>query len=101
MENWPTSNSDRPAFLWTPEALEAPKYSGLEDYFIWRKKLFHVKTKLGPERIAPEWWIDDNNWRSGVRDYWRVRCNNGQFLWLFYAHGGQLPGGWFCHGQFG
>ena len=21
MENWPTSNSDRPAFLWTPEAL--------------------------------------------------------------------------------
>ena len=69
--------------------------------FYLAEKIIHVKTKLGPERIAPEWLIDDNNWRSGVRDYWRVRCNNGQFLWLFYAHGGQLPGGWFCHGQFG
>ena len=101
MKNWPILNSDRPAFLWPPEALEVPKHSKLEDHFIWRKKLLRVKTKLGPERIAPEWWIDDNNWQNGVRDYWQVRCNNGQFLWLFYAHGGQLPGGWFCHGQFG
>ena len=32
---------------------------------------------------------------------WQVRCNDGEFLWLFYAHGAQLPGGWFCHGKFG
>ena len=101
MKSWPTSNRNRPSFLWPPEALEVPKHSRLEDHFIWRKKLYQVKTKLGPERIAPEWWIEDNNWRSGVRDYWQVRCNNGEFLWLFYAHGAQLPGGWFCHGKFG
>ena len=99
--NWPTSSCNRPSFLWPPEALEGPKDSRLEDHFIWRKKLFHVKTKLGPERIAPEWWIEDNNWRSGVRDYWQVHCDDGQFLWLFYAYGAQLPGGWFCHGKFG
>ena len=101
MKSWPTSNRNRPSFLWPPEALEVPKHSRLEDHFIWRKKLYQVKTKLGPERIAPEWWIEDNNWRSGVRDYWQVRCNDGEFLWLFYAHGAQLPGGWFCHGKFG
>ena len=101
MKSWPTSNRNRPSFLWPPEALEVPEHSRLEDHFIWRKKLYQVKTKLGPERIAPEWWIEDNNWRSGVRDYWQVRCNNGEFLWLFYAHGAQLPGGWFCHGKFG
>ena len=101
MGNWPTSSCNRPSFLWPPEALEVPTNSRLEDHFIWRKKLFHVKTKLGPERIAPEWWIEDNNWRSGVRDYWQVHCDDGQFLWLFYAYGAQLPGGWFCHGKFG
>ena len=99
--SWPTSSCNRPSFLWPPEALEAPKNSRLQDHFIWRKKLFHVKTKLGPERIAPEWWIEDNNWRSGVRDYWQVYCDDGQFLWLFYAYGAQLPAGWFCHGKFG
>ena len=99
--SWPTSSCNRPSFLWPPEALEAPKNSRLQDHFIWRKKLFHVKTKFGPERIAPEWWIEDNNWRSGVRDYWQVYCDDGQFLWLFYAYGAQLPAGWFCHGKFG
>jgi protein ImuB len=56
---------------------------------------------MGPERIAPEWWLDDPNWRSGVRDYWRVETETGERLWLFYAHGGAVSGGWFCQGDFG
>jgi hypothetical protein len=55
----------------------------------------------GPERIAPEWWLDDPDWRSGPRDYWRVVTDTGDRLWLFFAHGADLSPGWFCHGRFG
>jgi protein ImuB len=55
---------------------------------------------MGPERLSPEWWLDDPNWRSGVRDYWRLETENGTRLWLFYAHGGESSGGWFCQGVF-
>ena len=51
----------------------------------------------GPERIAPEWWLDDAGWRSGVRDYWRVQTRQGRRLWLF--HTPQNPG-WFVQGEF-
>lgn len=51
----------------------------------------------GPERIAPEWWLEDENWRSGVRDYWRVETRQGRRLWLF--HTPQQPG-WFVQGEF-
>jgi protein ImuB len=54
----------------------------------------------GPERIAPEWWLDDPDWRTGQRDYWRVTTDLGDKLWLYYAHGGTLSAGWFCHGAF-
>jgi protein ImuB len=55
---------------------------------------------MGPERLSPEWWLDDPNWRSGVRDYWRLETENGTRLWLFYAHGSESSGGWFCQGVF-
>jgi protein ImuB len=51
----------------------------------------------GPERIAPEWWLSDENWRNGVRDYWHVETRQGRRLWLFYTP--QNPG-WFVHGEF-
>jgi protein ImuB len=48
----------------------------------------------------PEWWLDSPDWRSGARDYWRVETAAGERLWLFYAHGGEVSGGWFCQGVF-
>ena len=69
--------------------------------FRWRRREWVTRVAVGPERIAPEWWLDRPEWRSGPRDYWRVETEEGQRLWLFYAHGGDLSGGWFCHGQFG
>ncbi|MFV0334880.1 MAG: DNA polymerase Y family protein, partial [Tropicimonas sp.] len=48
-------------------------------------------------RIAPEWWLDDENWRSGPRDYWRVETTQGRRLWLFSTP--QNPG-WFVQGEF-
>ena len=65
-----------------------------------RGRKLKIRTAKGPERIAPEWWLDDPNWRSGVRDYWQVTCEEGDVLWLFYAHGATMSAGWFCQGSF-
>ena len=51
----------------------------------------------GPERIAPEWWLEDDAWRSGIRDYWQVETRQGRRLWLY--HTPQAPG-WFVQGEF-
>ena len=59
-----------------------------------------IGARIGLERIAPEWWLEDPNWCSGVRDYWQVSCAEGDQLWLFFAHGATISGGWFCHGSF-
>ncbi|MGB8621560.1 MAG: DNA polymerase Y family protein, partial [Paracoccaceae bacterium] len=61
---------------------------------------FAAISATGPERIAPEWWLDEPDWRSGVRDYWRVETDRGDRLWLYYAYGAALSAGWFCHGRF-
>ena len=69
-------------------------------HFRWRRQDKTLRMAAGPERILPEWWFDHPEWRSGPRDYWRAETAEGDRLWLFYAHGGELPGGWFCHGRF-
>ena len=70
------------------------------DVFRWRGRDFRLATAVGPERLSPEWWLDDPNWRSGVRDYWRLETDRGARLWLYYAHGGTMSSGWFCQGEF-
>jgi protein ImuB len=90
----------RPLLLWRPEPLQAPESPRLPQSFRWRGRDFAPLGATGPERIAPEWWLDDPDWRSGARDYWRVETDKGDRLWLFYAHGGAISGGWFCHGAF-
>ena len=97
---WPAPPVPRPAILIRPEPLRAPDRPALPDSFGWRGATHVPAAATGPERIAPEWWLDDPEWRSGVRDYWRVETAAGARLWLFYAHGGALSGGWFCHGIF-
>jgi len=68
--------------------------------FRWRRRDLTTRAATGPERIAPEWWLDDPDWRSGVRDYWQVETADGLRLWLFHAHGAEMSAGWFCHGVF-
>lgn len=98
---WPTPPVPRPLVLHRPEALEAPADPTPPAAFRWRRQALRTRVATGPERIAPEWWLDDPAWRSGPRDYWRVDTDRGDRLWLFYAHGGEASGGWFCHGVFG
>lgn len=86
----------RPLRLFPPEAL-AVSGSAPPARFRWRAMQLHTLRATGPERIAPEWWLDDPAWRSGLRDYWRIETRQGRRLWLF--HTPQTPG-WFVQGEF-
>ncbi|SDK54550.1 Y-family DNA polymerase [Aliiruegeria lutimaris] len=94
----------RPLLLFRPEPVhvEAAPSQPVRppESFRWRRRYFEIIGATGPERIAPEWWLDEPEWRSGTRDYWRVEVGSGERLWLFYAHGGSMSAGWFCQGSF-
>ena len=98
---WPAASRPRPLSLFRPEPVTAPDRPDPPATFRWRGRSFETRTAHGPERIAPEWWLDDPHWRSGVRDYWRITTLQGARIWLFYAHGGAMSGGWFAQGDFG
>ncbi|MBJ3763270.1 DNA polymerase Y family protein [Maribius pontilimi] len=99
--HWPAAPTPRPVFLWPSEPVNAPATPVLAASFRWRGRDLRVATREGPERIAPEWWFDDPEWRSGLRDYWRVGCASGDCLWMYYAHGADISPGWYCQGSFG
>ena len=98
--DWPAAPAPRPLLLHRPEPVSAPDEPGVPLQFRWRRRDLVTATASGPERIAPEWWLDDPDWRTGLRDYWRLETTNGERLWLYYAHGGAISGGWFCQGSF-
>ena len=86
----------RPLCLFAPEAITAhgPRPPAR---FRWRRMSLTTGRATGPERIAPEWWMADDNWHSGLRDYWKIDTKEGRRLWLFYTP--QNPG-WFVQGEF-
>ncbi|MEL6689240.1 MAG: DNA polymerase Y family protein [Pseudomonadota bacterium] len=98
--DWPRDTPPRPLTLFPVELVEAPEAPSLPASFKWRGRWMTTKAARGPERIAPEWWLDERPWRTGTRDYWQVDTHEGVRLWLYFAHGGAQTGGWFCHGQF-
>jgi protein ImuB len=97
---WPAPPAPRPLLIWRPEPVSAPDRPRLAAEFRWRGRPHRLAAARGPERIAPEWWLDEPDWRSGVRDYWHVVTEAGEALWLFYAHGAAKSSGWFCQGRF-
>ena len=97
--SWP-GGAARPVTLWSPEPVHARACRDLPLTFRWRGQDHQTVRATGPERIAPEWWLDDPAWRSGVRDYWRVDTDSGRRLWMFFAHGAAMSAGWFCQGDF-
>lgn len=86
----------RPISLFPPEPIAGYGHRP-PNQFRWRRMALTTARATGPERIAPEWWLHDENWRSGVRDYWFVETRQGRRLWLFYTP--QNPG-WFVQGEF-
>jgi protein ImuB len=98
--DWPAPPAPRPLLLWRPEPVTAPETPHPPARFRWRRRNLALACAQGPERIAPEWWLDEPDWRSGTRDYWIVTTTCGTRLWLFFAHGASMSRGWFCHGSF-
>lgn len=92
---WPIPH-DRPLSLFPPEPLN---WEGTHPprRFLWRKQSLTATAAHGPERLTPEWWLDDPAWRSGLRDYWRIETTQGLRLWVFHT---PQPGGWAVHGVF-
>ncbi len=99
--DWPVPRTPRPLLMFVPEPVHPQAAGRPPERFRWRRRDFTTRHAIGPERIAPEWWLDDPAWRTGTRDYWRVITESGEHLWLFQALGGGKTGGWFMHGDFG
>lgn len=93
--DWPTTPS-RPLVLFPPEPI-AGQGRRPPQRFRWRGQDWRVTSVSGPERISPEWWLDDPAWRSGIRDYWQVQTEQGARLWLFHT---PQSSGWSVHGTF-
>ncbi|MBB5224113.1 protein ImuB [Amaricoccus macauensis] len=97
---WPPSGRTRPPLLFPPEPITPTDDGTPPGRFIWRRRPRQRAAAWGPERLAPEWWLDDPAWRSGPRDYWRVETEEGVRLWLYAALGGEATAGWFAQGVF-
>jgi protein ImuB len=69
--------------------------------FRWRGVWHDVARAEGPERIAMEWWRDENN-RTLTRDYFRIESREGLRVWLYreglFSQGEATR--WFMHGVF-
>lgn len=97
---WPAPSAPRPLVIFRPEPVDAPDHPEVPTTFRWRRRTFTLRMAAGPERLQPEWWLEDPDWRSGARDYWRVEATGGERLWLFYGRGGAVMDGWYCEGVF-
>lgn len=101
---------ERPIHLFAPpERIEAT--AGIPDgppvQFTWRRVLHRVARAEGPERIAPEWWLEGAG-AGGLasdglltRDYFRIEDGDGYRFWLFrQGLYGETEPRWFLHGIF-
>ncbi|MDM7932325.1 DNA polymerase Y family protein [Tabrizicola sp.] len=97
---WPAPSAPRPLLLFRPEPVDAPALREPPARFRWRRREFALRMAVGPERLQPEWWLEDPDWRGGMRDYWRIEVEGGARLWLFFGQGGAVTDGWYCEGVF-
>jgi protein ImuB len=92
----PRRGPPRPAIIFAPE-LVSDVSGNPPTRFRWRRMHLTTQRAIGPERITPEWWLDDPAWRTGLRDYWCIQTQQGPRLWLF--HTPQSPR-WCVQGEF-
>ncbi|SFH77002.1 Y-family DNA polymerase [Albimonas pacifica] len=104
-EPWPAPPGPRPILMLRPEPIRILEPGRPPPLFRWRRLERRVVFAEGPERISPEWWLDDPDWRDGPRDYWRIETARGERIWLFQtasraavARGEQWT--WFVQGLF-
>ncbi|WP_167507750.1 Y-family DNA polymerase [Rhizobium glycinendophyticum] len=70
--------------------------------FRWRRVQRRITRAEGPERLAPEWWVDGEN--AEPRDYFRIEDTIGQRYWLYrkglYERETENRPTWFLQGMF-
>ena len=75
--------------------------------FRWGRTQHRIVRADGPERIGPEWWLEDQphdaaSHERKSRDYFRVEDTDGRRFWVYreglYKPG--LPPRWYLHGEF-
>jgi protein ImuB len=87
-----------------PEPIEtvAEVPDGPPTRFRWRQVSHDVAAAEGPERVAMEWWRDEQG-RALTRDYFHVESTQGARVWLYreglYTRETSQPR-WFVHGLF-
>jgi protein ImuB len=66
--------------------------------FRYKNKLHKIIKADGPERIEPEWWLQE----GPHRDYYCVEDDGGCRYWLFRSghYEDHKPAQWFIHGFF-
>ncbi len=94
--DWPRGHPPRPLVIFPPEPITGSGRA-VPCRFKWRGLWWRVVAVSGPERISPEWWLDDPAWRTGLRDYWQVQTDRGARLWLFHT---PQRDGWCVQGEF-
>jgi protein ImuB len=97
------TTSPRPLRLFArpePIVVTAEVPDGPPVIFRWRRADYRVVHAEGPERIAGEWWREDDL----TRDYFRVEDEAGHRFWLYrdglYGSEIETPR-WYLHGVFG
>jgi protein ImuB len=97
--NWPDDKL-RPVWIQKPEKIQVtapvPDYPPMN--FRYKGKLHSVKKADGPERIEPEWWLQNGE----HRDYYIVEDEKANRYWIFRLghYDADEPAEWFLHGYF-
>lgn len=73
------------------EVMTMPEFS-----FRWRRVVHRAVRMEGPERISPEWWVEESV--VPERDYFRIEDEDGRRYWLFREGAGSPR--WFIQGLF-
>jgi protein ImuB len=60
----------------------------------WEGQEHDVTRCLGPERLCGQWWRGD----PSEDDYYRVRLDDGRWLWVCRTHDPEAERGWFVRG---
>ncbi len=103
------SRQPRPLVLlpW-PEPIEvvAPVPDGPPVMFRRGRHRHRVRAAEGPERIGPEWWLEDGGLdplrQSRIRDYYRIEDSDGGRFWIYREglYRPDIPARWYLHGLF-
>jgi protein ImuB len=100
----PAPRRPRPLLL-LPHAEPVSVLAEIPDYpprrFTWRRVTYRVVKAEGPERLSPEWWVQDEG-HPALRDYYTVEDESGRRFWLYREGLYEAEGSprWYMHGLF-